>query len=153
VSGLEARVADEQVATDGWSVSWIDHANGIVRVWRGDESFAAIVEGSGRTWFVSVAGRRLEVDVSTWRERYLAAAETMAGGHDGPVTVTATLPGLVVAIAVSEGDEVQTGESLLTIEAMKMQNEVRAPRGGRVTGVSVLPGQAVATGALLLRIE
>ncbi len=83
----------------------------------------------------------------------MAEAETSAGGRDGPVVVTATLPGLVVAVGVSAGDEVEAGASLLTIEAMKMQNEVRAPRGGRVVEVAVESGQAVATGAPLLRIE
>ena len=52
--------------------------------------------------------------------------------HAGPVEVRATLPGLVVAVAVAAGDEVDEGAALLTIEAMKMQNEVRAPRAGRV---------------------
>jgi biotin carboxyl carrier protein len=67
--------------------------------------------------------------------------------------VRATLPGLVVSIEVQEGDEVADGAALLTIEAMKMQNEVRAPRAGRVGAVAVAAGQAVAAGATLLRIE
>ena len=153
MSELEARIGGEPVAVDGWSVSWVDRAAGIVRVGRGDQSHVVVVEGGGRTWFVSVAGRRLEVDVSTWRERFLSEAETAAGGTDGPVVVTATLPGLVVVVGVSVGAEVEAGASLLTIEAMKMQNEVRAPRGGRVVEVTVLPGQTVATGEPLLRIE
>jgi biotin carboxyl carrier protein len=153
VSGLEARVGGQPIAAGGWSVEWVDRAAGIARVRQGDESHVVVVEGDGRTWFVSVAGRRLEVDVSTWRERFLAEAETSAGGHDGPVVVTATLPGLVVVVGVSVGDEVEAGAPLVTIEAMKMQNEVRAPRGGRVVEVTVLSGQTVATGAPLLRME
>ena len=58
-----------------------------------------------------------------------------------------------MAINVADGDEVEEGASLLTIEAMKMQNEVRAPRAGRITAVGVSVGQPVATGVLLLRIE
>ena len=50
-------------------------------------------------------------------------------------------------------DEVAMGEPLLTVEAMKMQNEVRAPRSGRVIEVSVQAGETVATGAPLLRLE
>ena len=65
----------------------------------------------------------------------------------------ATLPGLIVAVAVAAGDEVDEGAALLTIEAMKMQNEVRAPRAGRVIELEVAPGQTVATGAALLRLE
>src|SRR3972149_1698095 len=56
-------------------------------------------------------------------------------------------------LAVVEGAGVAEGDALLTIEAMKMQNEVRAPRAGRVASMAVTPGQTVATGALLLRLE
>jgi biotin carboxyl carrier protein len=150
---MEARVAGEPIGTAGWSVAWEDRAAGIVRVRRGEESHLVAIEGSGRQWFAVVGGRRLEVDVSTWRERVLTEAEAAAGGRDGPVLVTATLPGLVVAVAVAADDEVEAGAALLTIEAMKMQNEVRSPRAGRIVEVSVLAGQVVATGAPLLRIE
>jgi biotin carboxyl carrier protein len=54
---------------------------------------------------------------------------------------------------VSDGDEVAEGAALLTIEAMKMQNEVRSPRAGRVVAVTVAAGQTVSAGTLLLRIE
>jgi biotin carboxyl carrier protein len=67
--------------------------------------------------------------------------------------VKATLPGLIVAVAVEAGTEVAEGMTLLTIEAMKMQNEVRAPRAGTVAEVTVAAGQAVATGTPLVRIE
>jgi biotin carboxyl carrier protein len=83
----------------------------------------------------------------------MAEAETATQAHAGPVTVKATLPGLVVAVAVEPGAEVAHGDALLTIEAMKMQNEVRAPRAGRVIEVAVVAGQAVATGTALLRLE
>jgi biotin carboxyl carrier protein len=102
---------------------------------------------------VTLRGRRIPVAVRTWRERLLADAETASRVHSGPTAVTATLPGLVVAVAVAIGDEVEEGTSLLTIEAMKMQNEVRAPRAGRVIELTVEPGLAVATGAVLLRLE
>ena len=67
--------------------------------------------------------------------------------------IRATLPGLVVGVAVEDGAEVGEGAILLTIEAMKMQNEVRAPRAGRVTSIAVAAGQTVIAGASLLRIE
>ena len=67
--------------------------------------------------------------------------------------VRATLPGLIVSIETSEGSEVAAGDPLLTIEAMKMQNEVRSPRAGRVAAIAVAAGETVATGQLLLRIE
>jgi biotin carboxyl carrier protein len=98
-------------------------------------------------------GRRVAVSVLSWRERMLAEASVAAASSGGPLEVRATLPGLVVAVAVREGDGVAEGDRLLTIEAMKMQNEVRAPRAGTIAAVAVTPGSTVATGALLLRIE
>ena len=65
----------------------------------------------------------------------------------------ATLAGLTVPVAFTAGDEVAEGAALLTIEAMKMQNEVRAPRPGRVVEIAVAAGSAVATGAPLLTID
>ena len=114
---------------------------------------SAIVEGSGSDWTITIRGRRIAVTARTWRERVLAEAESAAAAGGGPVSVTATLPGLVVALGVGVGDDVAAGAALLTIEAMKMQNEVRAPRDGRIAEVAVSIGQAVATGALLLRLE
>ncbi len=112
-----------------------------------------LVEGAGSEWVVTLRGRRVPVTVRSWRERVLADAETAQARPRGSDPVKATLPGLVVAVAVAVGDEVEAGATLLTIEAMKMQNEVRAPRAGRVIEVAAAPGQAVATGAPLLRLE
>jgi biotin carboxyl carrier protein len=137
---------------DGLTLGWVDPADGMVRIGDGERSEIALVEGEGTEWVVTLRGRRIPVAVRTWRERVLAEAESASRRHDGPVEVRATLPGLVVAIAVHEGDEVAQGATLLTIEAMKMQNEVRSPRAGRVSAIAVAAGQAVAAGAPLLRI-
>jgi acetyl/propionyl-CoA carboxylase alpha subunit len=140
-------------ATAGWTLTWLDAAAGVVRLSDGSRSEVCLVEGSGTDWVVTLLGRRIPVAVRSWRERVLADAESASRHQDGPVEVRATLPGLVVAVAVKEGDEVAQGATLLTVEAMKMQNEVRSPRGGRVAALAVVAGQAVAAGAPLLRIE
>jgi acetyl/propionyl-CoA carboxylase alpha subunit len=154
VSDLEVRIGDRVVMpADTWRVEWSDPAGGLGRLVNGELSVPVLVEGSGSDWVVTLRGRRVPVTVRSWRERVLAEAETAAHAHEGPVTVKATLPGLVVAVAVAVGADVAAGDPLLTIEAMKMQNEVRAPRAGRVIELSVASGQAVATGAPLLRLE
>jgi acetyl/propionyl-CoA carboxylase alpha subunit len=137
----------------GWTLSWLDADAGIARISNGPRSEVCLVEGSGTDWVVTLRGRRIPVSVRTWRERVLADAESASRRHDGPIEVRATLPGLVVAVAVQEGDEVPQGARLLTIEAMKMQNEVRSPQAGRISAVVVVAGQAVAAGTPLLRIE
>ena len=60
------------------------------------------------------------------------------------------MPGLVVRILISEGSEVVAGQPLVVMEAMKMENELRAPASGRVTAVRIKPGAAVEKGAILV---
>jgi len=154
VTDYEVRFDGEEVRpAAGWALEWVDRPRGIGRLTNGQASRPVVVEGAGSEWFVTLAGRRIPVTVRTWRERLLAEARGATADSAAPVDIRATLPGLVVLVNVAEGDEVEAGAALLTLEAMKMQNEVRSPRAGRVTAVAVAAGQAVATGVLLLRIE
>jgi acetyl/propionyl-CoA carboxylase alpha subunit len=154
MTSLEARIDGDLVPpAEGWRLEWIDRSHGAARLMGDGRAVPVLVEGGGSDWIVTLGGRRIEVAVRSWRERVMAEAETAARVHGGPVVVKATLPGLVVAVAVSAGDEVAEGSVLLTLEAMKMQNEVRAPRAGRVIEVAVDAGETVATGAALLRLE
>jgi pyruvate carboxylase subunit B len=154
VSELELRIADVPVsAAQDVQIDWIDRAMGLARVDDGRGPRLVVVEGRGTDWTVTLAGRRVPVTARTWREQMLAAAEGETAARGGPIDVKATLPGLVVAVAVVEGEVVAEGQGLLTIEAMKMQNEVRAPRAGRVARLTVAAGTTVATGALLIRLD
>ncbi len=154
MTGYGVLVDGEPVeAAEGWQLTWTDRESGVGRLSDGTRSIQVVVEGSGSDWFVTLHGRRIPVTVRTPRERLLAEAEVASRTAGGPIEVKATLPGLVVAIEVEEGSEVEEGQPILTLEAMKMQNEVRAPRAGRVTAVAVTTGEAVATGQLLVRIE
>ncbi|MDE3052849.1 MAG: biotin/lipoyl-binding protein [Gemmatimonadota bacterium] len=63
------------------------------------------------------------------------------------------MPGLIVRVHVKPGDVVQPGQGLVVMEAMKMENELRATAGGTVKAVAVAPGTAVEKGALLLELE
>jgi biotin carboxyl carrier protein len=154
MTDLETRVGgDSATPAEGWRLEWVDRAHCVARLTDGERSLSVLVEGQGTDWTVTLRGRRVPVSVRSWRERVFAEAETEARAHAGPLEVRATLPGLIVAVAVAAGDEVVEGMPLLTIEAMKMQNEVRAPRTGRILEVEVAPGQTVATGAGLLRLE
>jgi biotin carboxyl carrier protein len=70
-------------------------------------------------------------------------------GPHGPARVTAPMPGKIVRVLVSPGQEVAAGAGLLVVEAMKMENELRAPRAGVVLDLVAREGQAVESGALL----
>ena len=102
---------------------------------------------------VVVDGWRFEFEVEDavlhdLRERATAARE--AGAHHGPTDVRAIIPGRVVSVAVAVGDDVEAGQRLLSVEAMKMENELRAPRAGTVERVAVGPGQTVELGDTLI---
>ena len=73
------------------------------------------------------------------------------GGGGGQIT--APIPGLISEVSVKEGDTVAAGDRLLILEAMKMENEIRAPQAGIVLAVHVARGQAVEQGALLVKLE
>jgi biotin carboxyl carrier protein len=105
---------------------------------------------------VVVDGWRFEVDVESearaaLRER--ATRGSSEAGLDGPTQVHAIIPGVVVAVAVTPGDAVTAGQRLLVVEAMKMQNELRAPRDGVVGRVAVGERQTIEVGDLLVVIE
>jgi acetyl/propionyl-CoA carboxylase alpha subunit len=154
VTDYEVRVSDAVVApASGWRLELDGRGATTGRLVGDGESIPVVVEGSGSDWVVTLRGRRIPVAVLSKRERLLSEAGGTAGADAGPLTVKATLPGLVVAVRVTAGAEVAEGDPLLTIEAMKMQNEVRAPRAGRVGAILVAEGQAVATGAPMLRLE
>ena len=70
----------------------------------------------------------------------------------GPLKLTAPMPGKIVKVLVSPGEAVEAGRGLLVMEAMKMENELKAARAGTVQELKVKEGQAVETGAVLLVI-
>lgn len=84
-----------------------------------------------------------------------ARAQAVAGkgAFRGSGDVKAAIPGRVLRVLVGAGDRVAHGQPLVVLEAMKMENDVRAPRDGVVRSVEVETGQAVGTGHVLLRLE
>jgi biotin carboxyl carrier protein len=105
---------------------------------------------------VVVDGWRFEFDVEDADRADLRARATRARdatGHDGPTAVRAIIPGRVASVAVGPGDAVTAGARLLAVEAMKMENEVRAPRDGIVERVHVSAGQTVELGDDLVTIR
>ena len=93
--------------------------------------------------------RGLGGEPRTARAQAVAGAGSVRGSGD----VKAAIPGRVLRLLVSPGDEVQRGQPVVVLEAMKMENDVRAPRDGVVASVEVAAGQPVGAGQLLLRLE
>ncbi|MFZ0138047.1 MAG: biotin/lipoyl-containing protein [Candidatus Sulfotelmatobacter sp.] len=76
-----------------------------------------------------------------------------AGDNQGPRKVVAPMPGRVVRLLVSEGDEVESGRGIAVVEAMKMQNEIKSPKRGTVQKVLISEGAAVNAGDVLAIVE
>lgn len=100
-----------------------------------------------------VDGNRLDVEALDERSRAIRELAAATSGPAGPAPLVAPMPGMIVHVNVREGDAVQAGQGLVVMEAMKMENELRASASGTVKRVHVSPGTAVEKGALLLEME
>ncbi len=107
-----------------------------------------------RVRMVEVDGRRFDVRVlepeQPWRALARRRTERVrAGGAAGSDAIVSPMQGTVLAVAVADGDTVEPGQVLCIVEAMKMENEVRAPHGGVVAELSVAPGEPVGAGQII----
>ncbi|MBW3535747.1 MAG: biotin/lipoyl-binding protein [Gemmatimonadetes bacterium] len=106
-----------------------------------------------RVWDLHLRGRRLRAEAVDERTRVIREMTGAAAGPAGPKPVKAPMPGLVVKVEVEEGADVEVGQGLIIVEAMKMENELRAEAAGRVAKVHVAPGEAVEQGQMLMEFE
>ena len=98
---------------------------------------------------VAFAGNRIQLNLGDLRDRSPRGNKDFAG----PQEIRAHMPGKVIKVLVAKGDRVAAGQGVLTIEAMKMQNEMKALKGGLVTRVNAQEGATVAAGETLMVIE
>ena len=109
-------------------------------------------EGRGR-WDLHLGGHHLAAEVLDERTRAIRAMSGASAGPGGPKPLCAPMPGLVVRVEVAEGDQIEPGRGLIIIEAMKMENELRADVAGRITRIHVAAGEAVTKDQVLIDIE
>lgn len=100
-----------------------------------------------------IDGYTYDVEALDERTRTIRDLTAEAAGPTGPKPLVAPMPGLIVRVLVSPGDEVQAGQGLIVMEAMKMENELRSSGAGRVKRVAAAPGAAVEKGAILVELE
>jgi len=121
----------------------------------GDEVHRVFVRpGEARgTYTLWVDGFRFDVEALDERSRAIRELSAATAAPKGPAPLLAPMPGMIVRVNVAEGDVIHAGQGLVVMEAMKMENELRATSGGAVRRVLVTPGTAVEKGALLLEME
>jgi biotin carboxyl carrier protein len=105
--------------------------------------------GAGR-WRVAPHGEAVEAEVMDERTRHIRQLTGDGRAQAGPARLTAPMPGLVVRVEVEPGQRVAPGDSLVVLEAMKMENELRASAGSVVAAVLVQAGAAVEKGDVLV---
>jgi len=121
----------------------------------GDEVHRIVVRpGPSRgRYTIWVDGFRHEVEALDERMRAIRELAGATAGPAGPAPLLAPMPGMVVRVQVQVGDVVQPGQGLVVMEAMKMENELRATAAATVKAVIAQPGAAVEKGALLVELE
>jgi biotin carboxyl carrier protein len=101
---------------------------------------------------VYVNGLAIPVSIVDPRER-LVRRRSSASADTGPRSIVSPMPGRIVKVLVRKGEVVAAQQGLVVVEAMKMENELRAPRAGQVSAVNVVEGMSVEGGAVLLVME
>ena len=106
--------------------------------------------GSYALW---MDGWRFDVEALDERTRAIRELSEADRGPTGPAPVVAPMPGLIVRVQVAVGDRVEAGQGVVVMEAMKMENELRAPAAGTVRVVTAVVGVAVKKGTRLVEFE
>jgi biotin carboxyl carrier protein len=124
----------------------VETGPGVYSVIAGQSSWEARVTGNE----ITIAGEKFLFEIDDPRGWKRAR---QAGGAPGRTSLTAAMPGKIVRVLVAVGDEVTAGQGIMVVEAMKMQNELKTPRPGRVTAIEVRENESVNAGAVLATIE
>ena len=118
------------------------------------ETYRLVADRGPRgSWKLHLRGRTLEVDVVDERTKAIRDMTGAGAAALGPRPIVAPMPGMVIKVEVAEGDVVQTGQGVVIVEAMKMENELKSSGAGRVTRVHVRRGDAVEKDQVLVDLE
>jgi biotin carboxyl carrier protein len=126
------------------------------------QAFSVLAEGRSHSvvalridgvYHVLLAGKHVEVSVETARTRLLRTLERSAATAHRRLEIRAPMPALIVRVEVQPGDEVRAGQGLVVLEAMKMENELKAHQAGKVKEVLAVKGRTVEKGEPLIVLE
>ena len=139
------------VGIDGREPRMVDFRELDPKVWSllmEGRSYEVGIQQDGDEWGIDIYGVPHQVSAVDPRRKALR----LAGGSDQGLLKTA-MPGRVVRLLVAEGDTVSKGQPIIVVEAMKMENEMKAPTDGVIKSIRVEEGQAVEAGAALILVE
>ena len=155
---MELTVDGETVTVDGTQVrAHLEDLTGtpqqILSI--GDEVHRVLARRGDRRgqYDLSIGGYRFATEALDERARAIRELSGSAAAQAGPAHLVAPMPGLIVRVNVQEGDRVRQGQGLVVMEAMKMENELKASSAGIVRRVVVGAGSAVEKGTVLLELD
>ncbi len=154
----EVSIEGSSVIVDGQvTVAHLEDVQGtpVRLVTLGTEVYRVVARrGTSRgSYTLSVDGYRFDAEALDERTRAIRDITAEASMSSGPAPVVAPMPGLIVRVNVAVGDDVQAGQGLVVMEAMKMENELKASSAGRVKNITAAPGTAVEKGTVLVELE
>jgi pyruvate carboxylase subunit B len=144
------RVGGEHVSADLVEMDGTD----VHSLLLGEKSHRVLASRNGtEQWYLQLSGYKLQAQVVDERTRAIKAMAGVPEGTRGLQPIRAPMPGLVVKLEVREGEDVMAGQGLVIVEAMKMENELKSERDGRVGRILVEPGQAVEKDQVLVEFQ
>jgi len=150
----QVNITGDQVTVNGERVNakvvTLNH-NGLQLLRHGKRVVEVFLSSQDRDTYqvLMFGGQRV---VTRIRDRARSREQSGASEGENP-NLLAPMHGLVVDVSVGEGEQVEQGQTLVVLESMKMQMQLRAPRSGRVIKLNVQPGQEVQKGALLVQLD
>jgi biotin carboxyl carrier protein len=140
---VDGRTRELEVRAGQGTLCWLD----------GTTVVQASIDGVLPRPIVGVRGQTIPVEIADARAAAIAGVVKERARAAGPVIVRAPIPGRVARVLVKAGDAVVAGRGMVVLEAMKMENEIRAPRDGVVKTLGCSEGAAVEAGQPLVTIE
>ena len=125
-------------------------AQGVYSVLQDGKSFVVLASGQNGAYEVNINGHTFSIELEDPRD---AVSSSNGSELSGKVDVKSSMPGKVIRLLVGVGDTVESGQSLVVVEAMKMQNELKSPKTGCVQKVNTSEGSTVQAGQVLVVLE
>ncbi len=108
---------------------------------------------NNKIYTLSINGNRYQVKIENELDALISKMGLSLGNDSFEDEIHAPMPGIILEVNVSEGDEVKKGDFLCVLEAMKMENTLTAPRDGVIKSVNITKGETVDKGKLLIELE
>jgi biotin carboxyl carrier protein len=123
---------------------------GVFSVLLGHKSFTVHVSQKQGALEVVAATQRHILSIADARDRFIGSKKPAASG---PLQIRAQMPGKIIKLLVTPGATVEAGQGVIVVEAMKMQNEMKAPKTGIISQIRVQEGDTVAAGETMMVVE